>query len=136
MSHPSLPQSYDGPDDIVIGDGTGLKITHTSSFSLSPSLHLSNVLCAPSLKKNLIYVSKFCRSNHTTIEFFPYYFIVNNLNTRAPPLLGKNRHDLYEWPCLALASDSSIVFLSTNVTSKVSPTVWHGRLGRVALKIL
>ena len=49
MSNISLPQPYEGPYDIAIGDGIDLKTIHTSSFSLSHSLHLLNVLCVHSL---------------------------------------------------------------------------------------
>ncbi|GAB2296184.1 hypothetical protein Dimus_038408 [Dionaea muscipula] len=45
----SLHQPYEGPDDIVIGDGTGLPITHTgltSLFSPTHTFKLSDVLCA------------------------------------------------------------------------------------------
>lgn len=68
-SHHVLQQPYEGPNDIQIGDGSGLSITHTGSTFISPSFSLSNVLCRPSINQNLISVAKFCRSNHTSIEF-------------------------------------------------------------------
>ena len=39
--------SYDGSDDIMIGDGSGLPITHTgSTFPYTPrTFSLQNVLC-------------------------------------------------------------------------------------------
>ena len=95
LSNLSLPQSYEGPDDIVIGDGSGLQITHIGSMYLSP-FTLNDVLCVPSIHKNLIFVPKFFRSNKTSIEFFPSYFLVKDLRTRKPILQGKNKHDLYE----------------------------------------
>lgn len=98
LSNLALHQPYEGPDDIQIGDGSGLSITHTGSTFISPSFSLSNVLCVPSINQNLISVAKFCRSNHTSIEFLPSYFVVKDLRTGTPLLHGKNRHDLYEWP--------------------------------------
>lgn len=51
MSNLSLHQPYEGPDDIQIGDGSGLKITHTGSVYFPSSFNLSNVLCVPSIKQ-------------------------------------------------------------------------------------
>lgn len=49
----SLHSPYDGPDDIIIGDGTGLPITHTGFTLLHTPSHkfsLTNVLCVPNIK--------------------------------------------------------------------------------------
>ena len=51
----SLHKLYDGTDDIVIDDGTGLSITHTGSTTLSTPTHifsLPNVLYVPSMERN------------------------------------------------------------------------------------
>ena len=76
----NLHQDYNELDDIVIGDGTGLKITHIGSTNLSTPSNkflLSNILSVPSMKKkNLIFVFQFCKSNHVSIEFFPSHFVV------------------------------------------------------------
>ena len=56
----SLHYPYSGYDDILIGDGNGLSISHVGSLTLlasSNSLTLDNVLCVPAMKNNLIYVS-------------------------------------------------------------------------------
>ena len=56
----SLHKPYDGTDDIVMGDGIGLSITHNGSTTLSTltqTFSLPNVLCVPSTKRNLISIS-------------------------------------------------------------------------------
>ena len=100
---------------------------------LSPS---SNVLCVPSVKQNIISVSQFCRSNNTSIEFFPSHFFVKDLCTRLSLLRGRDRHDLYEWPMANPTNKSSVVALSVSVYSKVSPAMWHGCLGHPFSKLL
>lgn len=70
--------TYDGLDDIIIGNGKGLRITHTGSTPL-PSIsvthfHLNDVLCVPSIHKDLISIAKFNKQNHTSIELFPSFF--------------------------------------------------------------
>ena len=136
MSNLLLHEPYEGPDDIQIGDGLGLKITHVGLVFFSHSFNLSNVLCVPSINQNLIYVSKFCHSNQTSIEFFPTYFVVKDLNSRTPLLRRKNRHDLYEWSILADANKSPVMTFSASLRIKASFMVWHGLLCHPSLKIL
>lgn len=136
LSNLSLHHPYEGPDDIVIGDGSGLKITHTGSTTLSPSFSLSNVLCAPNIHTNLISVSQFCRSNKTSIEFFPSFFVVKDLRTGDPLLRGRNRHDLYEWPSLEHTNKRAAMALSSHFRVHASPAIWHGRLGHPSVKII
>lgn len=70
----SIHQSNEDPDDIVIGDGTGLAIAHIISSNLN-TFSFSNVLCVPSMTKTLISVSQFRNSNNTSIEFFPSFLL-------------------------------------------------------------
>ena len=56
----SIHSEYGGTDDVIIGDGNGISITHTDSTNLiteNSNFMLGNVLCAPSIHKNLIFVS-------------------------------------------------------------------------------
>ena len=99
LNNLSLHAPYQGSDNIMIGDGTGLPITHTGSTSLPTSnthFSLTNVLCVPSIIKNLISISKFCISNNASIEFLPYTFLVKDLYTGAILLTGKAKDDVYE----------------------------------------
>ena len=82
---------------------------------LSP-FTLTNVLCVPSIHQNLISVSKFCCSKNTSIEFFPSYTVVKDLQARKPLLLGTNRHDLYEWPNASTSNNNSTMAFSTTVS--------------------
>ncbi|KAM1351258.1 hypothetical protein ACFX13_005197 [Malus domestica] len=124
----NIPDSttYDGPDQIVIGNRTGLSITHVGSTSLSSSsttpFHLNDVMCVPSISRNIISIAKFNRQNATSIEFFPDSFLVKDLNTGAALLRGPNKNDTYEW---------SWLMPQKQVMSSVmdSSNVWYRRLG-------
>ena len=113
------------------GDGTGLPITHTGSTSLLHSnqeFSLTNVLYVPNITKNLISISKFCRSNNASIEFLPFFFLVKDLHTGTILLKGKATDGVYEWP----PSTPLIAFSSIKTTL----FNWHHRLGHPALPIL
>ena len=114
---------YTSDEDIIVGNGKGIPITHTGSSTLpSPTntFSLNNILCAPKIKNNLISVSQFCRQNNTSIEFFPYRFLVKDLKTQASLVRGRSKNNLYEWPV-------STVPPSTNLT--ISSQLWHQHLG-------
>lgn len=78
----ALHAPYDGTDELIIGDGTGLNISHTGSLTLShysSSLKLHNVLCVPSISRNIISISKFCADNNAVIEFSSNSFHVKDI---------------------------------------------------------
>lgn len=69
----SIFNEYDVEYELLIGDGAGLAIMNTVSTTLQTfrkPLHLNNILHVPTIKNNLIYVSKLCKNNLVTIEFF------------------------------------------------------------------
>ena len=73
----NLHQDYNELDDIVIGDGTGLKITHIGSTNLSTPSNkflLSNVLFVPSMKKKKSY---FCISILQIKSCFHWIFSIS-----------------------------------------------------------
>ena len=87
--------SYDGPDKIIIGNGKGLNITHIGSTSLPSSLtspfRLRDVLCVPSISRNLISIAKFNKQNSTSIELFPDFFLIKDLTSGKVLLRGPNK---------------------------------------------
>ena len=128
-----LHAPYDSPNDIVISDGTGLHITHSGTTSLSTSSNsftLHNVLCVPHMKRNLISISQFFKTNKTSVEFLPSSFRVNDLQTGAILLHGRTKDDVYEWP--TNSSTPIIVFSS----AKATPSELHHCLGHPSEPIL
>ncbi|KAJ9547961.1 hypothetical protein OSB04_020504 [Centaurea solstitialis] len=135
LNNLSLHAPYVGSDDVMIGDGTGLSISHTGSASLSTpttKFSLNDVLCVPSMKKNLISVSKFCITNNTSVEFLPFSYLVKDLRTGTTLLTGNAKDGVYEWPPTQPKSSPILAFSQVKTTS----TNWHHRLGHPAYSIL
>lgn len=65
-------------NSIIVGNGHSVPIHSFGNANLPsshPPLTLSNVLHAPKLIKNLIYVHKFTTDNHIFVEFDPFGFL-------------------------------------------------------------
>ncbi|KAH0669776.1 hypothetical protein KY285_023930 [Solanum tuberosum] len=132
----SLHSDYDGSEDIMLGDGNEHKITHTRSAFLPSSsrpLTLSNVLCVPKMKKNLVSVYQRCNDNYVSVTFSPNSFVVKDLCTGAPLLVGKPKHGVYPWPS-PRPSLTCPQALATTTTASASN--WHRRLGHPSSPIL
>lgn len=122
LSNLSMHTPYDGPDDIVIGDGSGLHIIDTSSVFLptpSQTFHLHDVLVVPKIKRNHISIYL-----NFAIQFSSDSFFVRDLRTGATFLRGKAKGGVYEWPSISLLTSFSTL---TGVESQFID--WHHRLG-------
>ena len=98
LNNLAMHQPYNGDDSVLIGDGSGLSITHTGSLSLpstSRNLKLQSVLCVPNIQKNLISVYRLCNANKVSVEFFPAHFQVKDLSSGVPLIQGKTKDELY-----------------------------------------
>jgi hypothetical protein len=135
LNNLSLHAPYTDHDDVMIGDGTTLPITHTGSVSLptlNSSFHLQDVLCVPTMQKNLISIALFCQTNNVSVEIFPTCFHVKDLRTRDILLQGGTKDGVYEW---SIASSSSSPILAFS-TVKTTTSIWHQRLSHPASSIL
>jgi len=84
-----------------MGNGNTIPISHTGNVNFNASNHqfqLQRVLCSPAITTNLIFVSKFCQDNNSSMEFFPFSYLVKDLTTGAPLAQGWSKNWLYEWP--------------------------------------
>jgi hypothetical protein len=73
----SIHSKYDGIDEVILGDGSSLVVSHIGSLSLhSPfrTFTLRDTLCVPNLCKNLISVHHLTKQNNVFVEFHPFHF--------------------------------------------------------------
>lgn len=134
MSNPSSLQGfsdYGGPNEILLGDGKSLHISHTVHIVFPTSTHnlsLSGVLYVPKLQKYVVSVSQLCKSNSVSVEFFPSCFLVKDLCMGASILQGENIHDVYYAP---MSKNPQV-----NVAVSSSIMDWHHRFGHPSAKII
>ena len=106
MSHHT---DYHGPDDITIGNGKSLSISHVGSSHYTTHnkiFNLKHIFHVPDACSNLLSVSSFTNSNDVLVEFFPSYFEIKDIHTRNLLLTGLNDGGLYSL-AMALVSNLS-----------------------------
>lgn len=132
-----LHSHYDGPDEVTIGDGSGLPITHVGSTQLPTSTSafiLNQVLYVPKARHNLISISKFCQNNNVYVEFRPFSFCLKDLTMGATLMHGQSSGDPYTLqPTPKHSPPTRITTLST---TRSPSHLWHAHLGHPSLKIL
>lgn len=126
---------YGGPDEIVLGNGNTLSISHTSHSSLPTSSHplnLHNVLFIPQLRNNLISVAKFYKSNHVSVEFLSTFFFFKDLCTGTILMWGVNVNDIYY---AIICSLRNLPQINSAIISSKSILSWHHKLGHPSIKV-
>ena len=135
-------QEYSGSDSVMVGNGAGLPISHTGNIyfhSFGSQFQLKDVLCIPSIKKNLLSVAKFTIDNNCSFHFFPWGYCIKDLATGRTFLMGTIKDNLYPLhlfgsrlrpPNGALSQETAFL------TSKTTPEVWYNRLGHPNFQVV
>jgi hypothetical protein len=74
-----IHSEYNNTDEIIIGDGSGLLISHIGSLLLhfhNRTFHLNDTLCVSNIQKNLISAHQFTCQNHFFVELHPFFFLL------------------------------------------------------------
>lgn len=122
-AHLTTVQPYTGTQQVTIGNGSSLPISHTGSFSC-PNFRMTNILVVPSIKKNLLSVRQFSQENDCDFIFSPNSFSVKCRHTGKTLFQGAIDQGLYSLP---VSSPSAY-----HISQQLSLTRWHNRLGHAA----
>ena len=136
LANLTVHSEYDGTDEVVIGDGSGLAVSHIGSLTLNSPTRtfiLRDTLCVPNICKNLISVHHFTSQNNVFLEFHPSHFLMKDPITGATLLRGACESSVYHFPNSLVGSSSKIV---ANVHERTSFDGWHKRLGHPSFKVV
>ena len=101
----SLHTEYNENEVITMRNGHTIPISQTGNSNTSAWNHhfkFLNTVCSPLIKTNLISVSQFCCDDHSSIEFFPYHYLVKDLNMGTYLVHGQNKDELYGFPMICI----------------------------------
>ncbi|KAH0766684.1 hypothetical protein KY285_002555 [Solanum tuberosum] len=119
---------YNGPDKIIIGNGSKLDITHVGNIS-GPGLKLKEVLVVPKINKKLLSVRKLAKDNCCTLKFDETNFVVKDKKTMTLLPKGTKMNRLYALEdnnlyALTAAHDWNTCFPYIKGSNKFSPKTY------------
>jgi len=126
---------YLGNDNLHVGDGKGLPISHishTKIYTPHRSFTLSSVFHVPAIRKHLLSVQKFCLDNNIYFKFHPFVFYVKDLNTNEVLLSSQSQDGLY---ALSRSSVTLVPQAYWPPCISTSVNLWHRRLGHPTSRI-
>ena len=98
LNHLSFPKPYTGQEQLTVGNGQNLPITHigNSLIPSSPStIQLRNVLRVPSIASNLASVHKICYDNNCSCYFDANTLLIQALAMGTILYKGKSEGGVY-----------------------------------------
>ncbi|KAH9695792.1 Fe2OG dioxygenase domain-containing protein [Citrus sinensis] len=134
VANMNIREELRGSDQLIIGNGQGLPITHIGDAFLTfkssntkhhhPQIALKDILLVPSITKNLLSISKLTSDNHLYVEFVGNICYVKYSLKRQVLLQGLAEKGLYRLLLKSSPSSSSpSSFLSYSIpSSTTSPT--------------
>lgn len=131
----SRPPPSSCPSSIIVGDGSALPVTSVGDSIFPGSFRLNNVLIAPHIVQNLLFVRQFTVDNSCSMEFDPFGLSVRDLTTRRLLARCDNSGPLYTL-CLLAASTSPSSPLPHALATTVPSVTWHRRLGHPGADVL
>lgn len=124
----AIRERYNGGDQVQVGNGAGLNISHTGHSSIDTvdrPLVLRNILHVPAITKHLLSVHKFTLDNKVFFEFHLWHFLVKDHLTWKTLLARQCKGGLYHLkPSDAAALKEA--FINRSLPSRAQ---WHARLG-------
>ncbi|PKU70162.1 Retrovirus-related Pol polyprotein from transposon TNT 1-94 [Dendrobium catenatum] len=126
--------SYNGNDNITIGDGRNIPIAHSGKGILptpSSKLKLQSLFHVPNLSYNLLSIFQLTKDNNVSVYFDTNGFIIKDLKTNHTILSGPSRKGLYPISTIKSSMNKKALAAVSNPTSW-----WHQRLGHTNYQTL
>ena len=114
-----------------------MKSNSINSLFLFMVYYLRDVLCVPTFKVNVMFVSRLTRNLNCSMTFFPHWCVLQDLATRRMIGLSKQRDGLYYSAALTRRKTGTTSHSSQNRPPTCNLTtsstdLWHSRLGHIS----
>lgn len=127
----AIHSEYHGPEEVTLGNGSNLPISHIGKRSLfisDKSYVFDSLLHVPLLPKICLFISSFTNSNQLSVEFFPHHFLIKDLAVKA--VLHKEPNE----GCLYFLPIWKFIFSPTSYAPSLG--VWHALLANASYPIV
>jgi hypothetical protein len=127
------PLNTASPSYIVVGNGSTLPATSVGDSVIPGPFLLNNILLAPDIVHNLLFVRRFTTDNWCSMEFDPFGLSMKDLTTRNMIARSNSTGPLYTLHLLSstASSHTSPCAMSTVVAPRilavVATSTWHHR---------
>jgi hypothetical protein len=120
----TLSRSHPPPIPLILGNVSTLPVTSVGASVFPGPFYLNDVLVAPHITHNLLFVRRFTTDNSCSIEFDPSGFSVKDLAIRTLLARCDSSGPLYTFQPSTLGASPPLALVSTTTS-----TTWHRRLG-------
>lgn len=107
---------------VVIPNGENVAVEGRGEYTLHNGIKIKGVLHVPKFNCNLLSVRRLAKDLNCAVTFFPDFFVMHDLNSRALIGTGKCENGLYQ---MAMTEDKRQAMMATFDT-------WHKRLGHAS----
>lgn len=138
LANLSLSSEYHGDDQVAVGNGAGLIISHIGSSQLhahNSQFNLNDILFCPVASANLLSVHKFTHDNNCHFIFSSNGFCVKDNTTGKTLFQGRSENGLYPISLHQYIKNKAQLPRAL-LGERVSTPIWHQRLGHPATAIL
>lgn len=120
---------------VHLPNGETVQVSHIGCCDAFDKRTLENVLVVPDFKHNLLSVSKLTKQLHCSVNFFPEYFVLQDLSSGRVKGIGKEHDGLYYLPMISEGTKEEQKVLMAQ-SSTAERLVWHSRLGHPSMNML
>jgi hypothetical protein len=130
------------PSSIVVGNGSTLPVTSVGDSVIFGPFYLNNILLAPDIVQNLLFIRRFITDNWCSMKFDPFGLSVNDLTTRNVIARSNSTDPLYTlhlpsstaFSCTSPCAMSAIA--APRILAAIAMSTWYHHLGHPGLDAL
>ena len=116
---------------VTLPNNHKISVDLCGNIQISSNLILQDVLFVPQFQFNLISVSILTTDSQLNVNFFPDYFVIQDINTKMMSGKGDKHDALYVLQASDLNNSSPA---SSTFANTVLARIWHERLGHLSFQ--
>lgn len=121
---------------VHLPNGEVVDVSHTGSCGIIEGKTISNVLCIPDFRYNLLSVSKITRELNCSVNFFPEFCIFQDLLSGKVLEIGREKEGLYLMKHIVNGRHNKRPIRGLIATRNKVDVLWHRRMGHASVNAM